>query len=162
MLTAHHLIIMRHAKTEAEQGSGRDHERSLTDRGVRDAAAAGRWLAEHDLIPDGILCSTAVRAQQTAAGVTACWDREVTMQSEQRLYLATPEAVVQCIRQGAADWGRVLVIGHNPGLEILAGHYSGACGHFQTSAAIALQFELAAWKDLTLSSKPTVIASYHP
>lgn len=162
MSTARNLIFMRHAKAEAGHDALDDHDRSLTERGISDAESAGRWFAEHDLIPEVILCSSANRTQQTAATVAACWDRQVPIQSDQRLYLASPETVLKCIRQEAADEGCILVVGHNPGLEMLAGHYSGAGGHFQTAAAIVLQFELSDWDHLALNSQPTVIANHHP
>ena len=63
------LILMRHSK--AEEGPGKpDHDRELSDRGLRDARAAGAWLREEGLVPDLVICSTAVRTRQT-------WDSAV-------------------------------------------------------------------------------------
>ncbi|MEZ6087584.1 MAG: histidine phosphatase family protein [Pirellulaceae bacterium] len=159
MQSPHQLILLRHAKTEAGHDSMDDHERRLTDRGMRDAASVGRWLAEQDCIPEAILCSTATRVQQTVEGIIGCWNREVPISSDRQLYLASPEKIVTYIQTDAPEVSRLLVVGHNPGLEILAGHYSGACGHFPTAAALVLQFDLSAWTQLTLSSNPEVIGS---
>ena len=55
------LILFRHSKAEQVPGKP-DHERSLTGRGRRDARAAGVWMHEHELGPELVLCSTAIRA----------------------------------------------------------------------------------------------------
>lgn len=59
------LILLRHAKTEPDAASGKDRDRRLDERGHEDAATIGGWLADHDLVPDLALVSTATRAQQT-------------------------------------------------------------------------------------------------
>ncbi len=44
------LIVMRHAKA-GELPGGPDFERALRPRGLRDSAAAGRWLAGSGCVP---------------------------------------------------------------------------------------------------------------
>src|SRR5580692_11948552 len=59
------LMLLRHAKTENEAPSGRDQDRRLDDRGRKDAAEIGGWIARHPPVPDAVLVSPAVRAHQT-------------------------------------------------------------------------------------------------
>src|SRR6185312_8208685 len=59
------LMLLRHAKTEHDAPSGHDQDRRLDERGRLDAAAIGTWIARHPPVPDAVLVSTAVRAQQT-------------------------------------------------------------------------------------------------
>ena len=59
-MTAHRLVLLRHAKSSWE-GDLDDVDRPLNARGRRDADAAGRWLAQHQLVPDSLLCSPARR-----------------------------------------------------------------------------------------------------
>ena len=54
------LMLLRHAKTENDAPSGRDQDRRLDDRGRRDAAEIGSWMAGHPPFPDLALVSTAV------------------------------------------------------------------------------------------------------
>ena len=61
------LVIMRHAK--AERTAATDHARQLTDRGRRDAVAAGQMLAQSGASLELALVSTAARAQETWSGV---------------------------------------------------------------------------------------------
>src|SRR3977135_1990595 len=59
------LMLLRHAKTENDAPSGRDQDRRLDERGRRDAAEIGGWMAGHPPFPDLVLVSTAVRSEQT-------------------------------------------------------------------------------------------------
>ena len=57
------LMLLRHAKTETHAPSGRDQDRRLDDRGHRDAAEMGDWIASHPPVPETVLVSHAVRAR---------------------------------------------------------------------------------------------------
>src|SRR6202042_1576960 len=59
------LMLLRHAKTENDAPSGRDQDRRLDDRGRKDAAEIGGFVASHPPFPDYALVSPAVRAHQT-------------------------------------------------------------------------------------------------
>jgi phosphohistidine phosphatase len=70
-MSEHHLrrlVIMRHAKADWPGGVA-DHERPLEERGHREAPLAGRWLLKHKIVPDFILCSSALRTRQTCTWV---------------------------------------------------------------------------------------------
>jgi len=122
------LLLLRHAKTEHDAPSGKDHDRRLDDRGRRDAAALGSWIGRQLPIPDMVLVSTAVRAQQTWEIVGQAM-REATkavtsppqVESLDELYGAEPAQLLQIIRvAGTADVRHLMVIGHNPGMHELA------------------------------------------
>ena len=59
------LILWRHAEAQDESDSGDDLQRALTPRGEKQAARVAAWLDRH--LPEGtrILCSPAVRCEQT-------------------------------------------------------------------------------------------------
>ena len=114
--TPRRLVLVRHAKAEPG-GEGADHDRRLTDRGLRDAADAGRWLATVVPQVDEVWCSSAVRAVQT-------WDAIAPSISapppavERELYLADARDLVGRVEQ--VPPGRtVLLVGHNPTAEQL-------------------------------------------
>ncbi len=115
------LVLARHAKTE-KSNSGGDHERGLLPRGRRDAEAAGTWLAgEVVLVPDLVLCSSAVRAQQTWEVMAAHPDlADVEVWVDGRIYNAPPEELLDVVRE-APESARVLaLVGHAPGVPALA------------------------------------------
>ncbi len=108
------LILMRHAKSSWGDPTLGDHARPLNTRGQRAARALGPWLRAEDLLPDQILCSTSARTRETCdrlalAVAPELWDR---------LYLADPAEMLAVLR--ASRGARVLMIGHNPGICVLA------------------------------------------
>jgi phosphohistidine phosphatase len=139
---------LRHAKAaqEAPVGGG-DHERPLSPRGRRDAAALGRVLVDGGLdlgdvgLPTYVLCSTAVRTTETAERVVAALG--VTLDRRRRLYYGAPSDVLDEVRTLPDDVVSAMVVGHNPttaelaqrllvpgdeGLSILGGHGFPTCG----------------------------------
>ena len=113
------LSILRHAKSDWDQGCS-DFERPLNARGRRDAVSIGRWLYTQQFHPDAIYCSTAHRAAETAQMVCTAIDvaSEIIHWDEQ-LYLASLDTLLQVVANIPASQQRILLIGHNPGLEDL-------------------------------------------
>ena len=119
------LMLLRHAKTETDAPSGRDQDRRLDDRGHKDAARMGEWIAHHPPFPDTVLVSPAVRAKQTwDLAWEAMKDRveapEVELLPE--LYGADPAQLLETIRTATipANPKRLMLVGHNPGMHELA------------------------------------------
>ncbi|MFT4198976.1 MAG: histidine phosphatase family protein, partial [Pseudoxanthomonas sp.] len=113
----------------------------LTEHGRGEAAAAGRWLAAHGPAPALVLCSPALRARQTLAAVLAAFGRELPQRVDARIYEATPGTLVTVADEHAQGAGRVLLVGHNPGLErLLALLGSGQSGDYRgmPTAAVAV------------------------
>ncbi|MCK1652594.1 histidine phosphatase family protein [Bradyrhizobium sp. 149] len=119
------LLLLRHAKTETDAPSGRDQDRHLDDRGQRDAAQLGDWIAAHPPFPETVLVSHAVRARQTwDIAWEAMKDRVAAPQVEilPELYGADPAQILETIRTATvpADPKQLLLIGHNPGMHEVA------------------------------------------
>jgi phosphohistidine phosphatase len=116
------LMLLRHAKTETDAPSGRDQDRRLDDRGHKDAARIGDWIATHPPFPDFVLVSHAVRARQTwDTAWEAMKDRVQRPQVEilPELYGADPAQILDSIRTATApaDPKQLLLIAHNPGMH---------------------------------------------
>jgi phosphohistidine phosphatase len=118
------LLLLRHAKTETDAPSGRDQDRRLTDRGRKDAAEIGGFIADHPPFPDCVLVSPAVRAHQTWELAWAAMKDLVAaphVELVPDLYGADPAQLLQSIREvSAVDPRRLMVVGHNPGMHELA------------------------------------------
>jgi phosphohistidine phosphatase len=138
------LLLLRHAKTENDAPSGQDQDRRLDDRGRLDAAAIGGWIGRHPPLPDAVLVSTAVRTRQTWEIVReAMRDTAKDLAPPPRvefpaeLYGADPAQLLQIIRMAeATDPGRLMVIGHNPGMHELALALTGAGGDAAAKKAL--------------------------
>lgn len=112
------LVLMRHAKSAWPAGV-EDELRPLNERGRRDAPAAGRLLAGRPIL-DAAIVSPATRTQETFALVAAELPEPPPMRSDGRIYEAGVDDLLDAIAQAPSDAARLLVVGHNPGMESLA------------------------------------------
>ncbi|HYE45999.1 MAG TPA: histidine phosphatase family protein [Caulobacter sp.] len=112
------LILFRHGKAERSAPGG-DIARRLTDRGRRDAELMGRVLAAQGLVPDLALVSTAARAQETWEAASPAFPG-ARMLLRRDLYLAEEALIVDLAETLGESAGAVMVVGHNPGLHMLA------------------------------------------
>lgn len=122
MNTSHlrRLILLRHAKADYPWGVA-DHDRPLASRGDREAPAAGRWLVEHGLIPDYIICSDALRTRSTCAWVLSeLGEQAPTPYIDSRIYRASVSGLCSVINETPDTVSTLLVIGHQPVLQELA------------------------------------------
>jgi phosphohistidine phosphatase len=118
-MTAHRrLLLMRHAK--AERHAATDHDRPLSERGWRDAKAAGALLARRGDGPALVLVSTSQRTRDTWDAIRACLDPVPEAWFDRALYDAGAKAVVELLGAVGADVPSVLVIGHNPTMSVVA------------------------------------------
>ncbi|WEO98758.1 histidine phosphatase family protein [Streptomyces sp. FXJ1.172] len=141
------LVLLRHAKSAWPEGV-EDHRRPLAARGLRDAPAAGRTLAEADCLPDLALCSTAVRARRTWELASAEWGTPPPVRYDQRLYAAGVADLLEVVREVPSEVETLLLVGHNPGLEELVLELAGD-GLDDTLERVRTKFPTAAIAVLT-------------
>ena len=113
------LLILRHAKSDWGNSQLSDHERPLNKRGKYDAPRMGAWLKQQDLVPELIISSTAERALTTAELVALAADFDGELRTERSFYLAGPPTYVEQLNELPNSYERVMVVGHNPGMEEL-------------------------------------------
>jgi phosphohistidine phosphatase len=156
------LLVLRHAKAEREEPLGSDHERALTKKGEKAARRMGELLREKQLTPDLVLSSTADRARTTAelaARESGC-EANITLLPE--LYLAEPPAYLDALRRQGGEAARVLVVGHNPGIEALIFRLTGEAEHMPTAALAQCELPIAAWSELDVSVRGTLENVFRP
>ena len=124
------LILLRHAHAEPASAGQADLDRPLSPEGLAEAEAAGRWLAEHKLVPDCVLCSPSRRTRETLEAVLATVGY-VDQRLDERIYDATPGTLAEVVDEHRQT-DRLLLVGHNPGLEHLAAlMHSGQSGDYR-------------------------------
>lgn len=114
------LYLLRHAKAEAYTAEN-DFSRALTSAGKGHATAVGKKMNEMSILPEVVITSSAKRAVDTA--LIVCEEIGVDISALQildALYLADTTDYLNIIRSHASESNSILVIGHNPGLEMLA------------------------------------------
>jgi phosphohistidine phosphatase len=114
------LLLLRHAKAERSEPGTKDFARVLIDRGRKDAAKIGAYMAAHALVPDRVVLSPAARTQETWKYAAAAFRPAPAAMSAERVYDATPHSILAVIKDTPASVHTLLVIGHNPGLHELA------------------------------------------
>lgn len=134
------LYLLRHAKAGWALPGVRDFDRPLDDSGNADSEAIGEAMANAGYVPDITLCSGAVRARQTLAGVAAKADTGKIKFSDQ-LYITDAGGYLEMIKENASA-DSLLVIGHNPMMEDLALAMAG-CGDDHARAALNAGFPTA-------------------
>lgn len=133
------LILLRHAHAEAPMAGQADLDRPLSSVGLAEAEDAARWLRAQSLMPDRVLCSPARRTRETVDTVLA-GAVGIDCRLEPSIYEATP-GILAALVDAHADVDRLLVVGHNPGLEqLVALMHSGQSGDYRgmPPAAIAV------------------------
>jgi len=124
------LILLRHAHAEGAVAGQDDAGRPLSPEGRAEAEAAGRWLKEHGHAPERVLVSPSRRTKETLEQVLSVLGY-VEQREDRRIYEATPGTLMQ-VADEHRDIGRVLIVGHNPGLEQMAALLaSGQSGEFR-------------------------------
>ncbi|MBC6404583.1 MAG: histidine phosphatase family protein [Rhodospirillales bacterium] len=124
--THRQLLLLRHAKSSWSKTGLQDHDRPLSRRGQQAAPEMGRYLARSNLRPDLVLCSTANRARTTWRLVAkALGGPEVPVKEDRALYHAAPSELMEQVRNAPDEARRIVLVGHNPGMESLAQHLAG-------------------------------------
>jgi phosphohistidine phosphatase len=109
------LYLLRHAKSAWDDPTLRDRERPLAPRGRKAAKRIARWARKHDVRPELVVCSSAVRAQETLRRVLPGLGKP-TVWVEVALYAADAETLLQRVHALPAEVDSAMLVGHNPGL----------------------------------------------
>jgi phosphohistidine phosphatase len=147
------LLILRHAKSSWNNANMTDHDRPLNERGKRDAPRAGRALAAQDVVPELIITSTAERAMSTAEAAAAATNDPPELKYERRLYLASPLTILKILQELGNGPQRVMVVGHNPGLEELVYHLTEEPEAMPTAAIAQVDLPITAWSELNETTR---------
>ena len=114
------LLLFRHAKAERVEPGEPDLDRVLADRGRKDAARIGAYMAGHSLVPDRVAMSPSARTLETWKYAATAFRPAPAAMSVERLYNATPHDILAVIKDTPGSVHTLVVIGHNPGLHELA------------------------------------------
>jgi phosphohistidine phosphatase len=129
------LTLLRHAKSGWDDPVTRDFDRPLNPRGRRAARTVGREMRNLDLTFDRILASPARRVVETIEEVAHSFG-PIEADYDERVYLAPAPALVELVRETPDAVERLLIVGHNPGLEELALLLSSPDGPLRAEVAI--------------------------
>ncbi len=151
------LMLLRHAKSDWSAASQDDIDRVLSARGRSAAPRVGEYMAQHGLVPDHALISSAQRTQETWELIATAYKTVPSSSIEPRVYDASPDKLLRVIQETDADVHSLLVVGHNPAMEELADSLV-ATGDpvsrdqmdekFPTAALAVIDFPTDTWREI--------------
>lgn len=121
----------------------------------------GARLRDLGLVPELIVSSTAVRAEETARLVAEAMGYEGLIQHDMELYLAEPEVIIERIGE-LDEVGTLMLVGHNPGLELLIERLTGREERFPTAALAEIRIDVPAWRGLRAQRDAELVRLWRP
>ena len=159
------LYLLRHAKSSWKDPNLNDHERPLSKRGRHAAKMMAWYFRRSKIAPDFVVCSTALRAQQTLDPIIKAAKKSPKVILESEIYGGTQQALWEQLWGLPESTKSVLLVGHNPALQDLAREHAqaeadkllpSAGEKFPTGAMASFRFD-GGWKTL----KHTALCSPH-
>lgn len=156
------LLVLRHAKSSWKNVNLADFDRPLNKRGKNDAPRMGALLKQEEIVPELIISSSAERALATAEAVALACGYDSEIQITRQLYHAWPEAYLEMLNNVPDENQRVMVVGHNPGVESLVEELTGDWIRMPTAALAQISLNINQWSELSLDSKEELINYWWP
>jgi phosphohistidine phosphatase len=160
------LHLLRHAKSSWKDPGLNDHDRPLNKRGRQTAKMMAAYLRRAKISPDVVICSTAVRAQQTLDPIIKAAKKPPRIVRARGIHEGAQRTLWEQLWNLPESATSVLLIGHNPALQDLALELAhpdlnnllpSAGGKFPTGAMESFRFD-GAWK--ALEPHGAVLASF--
>jgi phosphohistidine phosphatase len=148
--------LLRHAKSSRDDPRLADIDRPLTQRGVRAAELMGAEFRKRDAAFDLVLASPARRVIDTIRSFEAGYGKPLQPTYEPVLYENSAATLLNVLAGVGDEAERILLIGHNPSLQMLGTTLSNPedplhpqlADHFPTAAAVLIELPVAHWTDL--------------
>jgi phosphohistidine phosphatase len=152
------VCLLRHAKSSWDDPTLRDRDRPLAPRGRKAAKRMGRWARKHDVRPQLVVCSSAVRARETLRRMLpGLGEPEVWV--EVTLYAASADTLLERIRALPDEVDDAMLVGHNPGVMDLVLLLAApgalrdrASDNVPTGALAVLDVDVGRWPDVAAGS----------
>ena len=156
------LLALRHAKSSWNNSQLSDHERPLNKRGKKNAPQVGKLIKTEELTPDLIISSTAERALTTAEAVALACDYENEIKTTRQLYHAASSTYIEVLQTVDNAHERVMVVGHNPGIEDLVEQLTENWERMPTAALAYITLPIDHWSELDEETVGTLQNLWQP
>jgi phosphohistidine phosphatase len=144
------LLLLRHADSAEKMQGQTDQERSLTSKGVKQAAAVAAYIKKKSILPEKVIASTAIRVRHTVDPIVSKLQiKEVAFVDE--LYEADLDTYLRLVHE-AGDCQTLLVVGHNPSITAFATHISKTrLGDIGTANLLLFHHKGSTWNQVSKS-----------
>ncbi len=133
------LYLLRHGKSSWDSPNLSDFERPLDKRGLKETVEIAEFIKEKGYIPEKIICSSAKRTRQTVKPILETLEFEGSVEYLDSLYLANSEEIKRIVDGFKSE--SILVVGHNPGLEVYLSNLVGRELYMKTSHLAVIDME---------------------
>ncbi|MAY83707.1 MAG: phosphohistidine phosphatase [Flavobacteriales bacterium] len=156
------LYIIRHAKSSWEDGSLKDQDRPLNNRGQKDAPMMAEYFHNEVDHVDMLVSSPALRALTTCkifADQLKYPTNAITIADE--IYGASISEMMRLINGWNNDWETVCIFGHNPTFTYLAEQLCDInIGNLPTCGIVGVEFGTDSWDAVSLGSGTQILYDY--
>ena len=145
------VILFRHGKSDWNALYEKDHDRPLSQRGIKAAKKMGKYLSKIQQVPDLIISSTALRAKTTAelAKSFGKWDSILIL--ERDIYESSLNDLLSILAMQNPKFSLICLVGHEPTFSYFISEMTKInCGKFPTAAMARIDFQLQDWNELKL------------
>ena len=151
------LTVLRHAKSSLGGAGLDDFDRPLNASGIAAARALGKELKQRAVAFDHVLASPAKRVRETLELFVDGYGELPEALFDQAIYLASPATLLDRVRDLPDDVKSPLLVGHNPGLELLVIELTNDDRHafrdrvaqgYPSGALATLEFPTANWAEI--------------
>lgn len=134
------LFVLRHAKTEQKSHSGKDVDRDLKMKGLRQLERMGDFfISNFNDVEFRVFCSNSTRTRNTLRELESILSiKELTFHDD--LYLASRNQLLDFLEKQSDESENILLIGHNFGLSDLCTYISGETTLLPTCGLIVYDF----------------------
>lgn len=141
------LILLRHAKSSWKDPYLNDHDRPLNKRGKRDAPVMAGILKKYFPRPDMIVASPSKRTRATAEVMaTGLGMNKHDIVYDKNIYHADAFTLMHIVGDMENSVNTVLLVGHNPGLTVLANMYApGITENIPTCGIVGFRTSQDSW-----------------
>ena len=146
------LYLLRHAHAAPRDLSFSDFDRPLDERGQREAEAVAKHLQEKGVTFDFVMCSAALRTQETLEPLRPVIGTDAIEVSES-FYNISEDHILKHLKCVSENKDKVLYIGHNPGIAFAILKFAKIfpdvlLEEIKPATLTGFHFPLDAWKDL--------------
>ena len=134
---------MRHSKSSWENLNLSDHDRPLNERGQKDAPVMYQELINNNWLPDTVFLSSSKRTIETLALMN--FDKSITkIEIKPSIYHASIGELINQL-QLIEENKTTMILGHNPGCELLVNQLTGKWYRMTTSAVALFIKQKKSW-----------------
>ncbi len=156
------ILLVRHAKAEAESQGQSDFDRELTSTGLSQSYEMGKILAAENISLQLIISSSSSRTKSTAETLAqlTSYPLDKVLFSEEA-YNGSMRNLMEIINNLSNEIESVMLVGHNPGISYLSEYLTHeSIGDMPTCGIVNVKFENIRWKEISAGSGKLVWFKY--